>query len=88
MPRFFFHIRNSCMGLSRDELGLDCPDAETACREAFRAGLDLRHEFAARDQCPQDYSIVIANAAHEVVCELPFFEVFGHRAAPEPAPAK
>ncbi|EIM26815.1 DUF6894 family protein [Microvirga lotononidis] len=81
MPRFFFHIRDVRLGLSRDELGLDCPDVEAAYLEACRAGLDLRHEFVARGQSPQDFSIVIANAAHEFVSELPFTVVFGHRMA-------
>ena len=85
MPRFFFHIRAFRQGLSRDELGLDFPDLETAYREAFKAGLDLRPEFVARGQSPQNYSIVIANAAHEPVSELSFSEVFGDRMAKEPA---
>ena len=84
MPRFFFHIRGFRQGLSRDELGLDFPDAETAYLEAFRAGSDLRSEFVARAQSPHNYSIVIANAAHELVSEIPFSEVFGPRIAKKP----
>ena len=87
MPRFFFHIRAFRQGLSRDELGLDFPDAETAYREAFKAGLDLRPEFVARGQSPQTYSIVIATAAHEPVSELSFTEMFGLRMAKTPAQA-
>ena len=87
MPRFFFHIRAFRQGLSRDELGLDFPDLETAYREAFQAGLDLRPEFVARGQSPQNYSIVIANAAHEPVSELSFTELFGLRMANTPVQA-
>jgi hypothetical protein len=85
MPQFFFHIRDYRQGLTRDELGLDFPDAETAYLEAFQAGLDLRREFVARDQSPRDYSVVIANSAHELVSELPFSDVFGDRMTKEPA---
>ena len=46
MPHFFFHVRGACQELSRDELGLDFPDVETAYRETFSAarisGLCLR----------------------------------------------
>jgi hypothetical protein len=78
MPRFFFHIRDFRHGLSRDELGLDFSDAKAAYLEAFQASLDLRREFVVRGQSLQNYSIVIANAAHELVFELPFSEVFRH----------
>ena len=37
MPWFFFHIRNVHSGLSRDELGVDYPDAASACSEALLA---------------------------------------------------
>jgi hypothetical protein len=85
MPQFVFHIRDFRQGLTRDELGLDFPDAETAYLEAFQAGLDLRREFVARGQSPRDYSIVIANSAHELVSELPFSDVFRDRMTKEPA---
>ena len=46
--------------------------------------MDLRPEFVARGQSPQNYSIVIANAAHEPVSELSFSEMFGLRMATPP----
>ena len=76
MPRFFFHIRSADQRLSRDELGVDFPDLETAYVEVFRAAKDLKGEFAARGEDPQDYVIAVANAAHEPVFDLPFSYVF------------
>jgi hypothetical protein len=52
MPHFFFHVRSIGWSLSRDELGLEFPDAETAYREAFRAASAIEDEFAARGQSP------------------------------------
>ena len=76
MPRFFFHVRGADERLSRDELGLDYPNEETAYLEAFRAAKDLRGEFAVRGENPQDYVIEVANASHELVFDLPFADVF------------
>ena len=76
MPRFFFHVRGADERLSRDELGLDYPNEETAYLEAFRAAKDLRGEFAVRGENPQDYVIAVANASHELVFNLPFADVF------------
>ena len=77
MPRFFFHIRGTHQELSRDELGLDFPDVETAYRVTFCAAYDIRAEFAARGQHPCDYTIEVMNAADELVFSLPFSEAFG-----------
>jgi hypothetical protein len=46
LPRFFFQIRCNHQNLSRDELGLDFPDVETARGEVLRAAQDLEGEFA------------------------------------------
>ena len=76
MPRFFFHVRGADERLSRDELGVDFPDQETAYVEVFRAAKDMRGEFAARGEDPHDYVIAVANASHELVFDLPFSDVF------------
>jgi hypothetical protein len=78
MPRFFFHIRGISRSLSRDELGLDFPDTETACREAFLAASAIEDEFTARGQSPRDYSMEVVNASDEEVLALPFTQVFKH----------
>jgi hypothetical protein len=86
MPRFFFNVRGPCRSLSRDELGLDFPDVETAYLEAFHAAQDLGGEFAARGQNPRDYAIEIVNVSNELVFDLPFLEVLDRRAGQPPLP--
>jgi hypothetical protein len=76
MPRFFFHIRSNGIGRSCDDLGLDFPDVQTACRQAWRAARDLIGVFAARSVDPRDHAIEIENQAGEVVLHLPFSEIF------------
>jgi hypothetical protein len=72
MPRFYFHIRDHGQDLSRDLLGLDYPDVETAYDEAVRAARDLAGEFAARGENPEDYAIEAVNTSGEVAFTLPF----------------
>ena len=76
MPRFFFHVRGNCRELSRDGLGFDLPDVDTACLMTISAARDLRTVFADRGQDPRDYVIEIRNAADELVFELPFAAAF------------
>jgi hypothetical protein len=76
MPRFFFHVRFDHHNRSRDELGLDFPDVETACAEAVRAAKDLRDEFVAQGQNPRDYAVEVENVSGELVFRLPFSELF------------
>ena len=78
MPRFFFHVRDRGQGLSRDLLGLDFPDVETAYREAVRAARDLAGAFAARGENPGDYAIEAETTSGEVVFTLPFSQVLHH----------
>ena len=78
MPRFFFHVRNGLGELSRDLLGLDFADVETAYREAIRAAGELGGNFAARGQNPGDYVIEAVNTSGEVVFTLPFSQVLHH----------
>ena len=80
MPQFFFHVRDARQGLSRDELGLDFPDIETAYRETVCAARDIRAVFAARGRNPRDYTIEVVNAMGEVIFRLPFSESLDHRA--------
>lgn len=79
MPRFFFHVRGARHELSRDELGLDFPDVETAYRETLCAAREIRPVFAARGQRPSDYTIEVVNAADELVFRLPFSAALGHQ---------
>ena len=76
MPRFFFHVRFDHLNRSRDELGLDFPDVETARAEAIRAAKDVRDEFVAQGQDPRDYAIEVENGSGELVFRLPFSELF------------
>jgi hypothetical protein len=71
MPRFFFHVRGARQDLSRDELGLDFPDVETAYRETFGAARDIMAVFAACGWHPCDYTIEVVDAADELIFRLP-----------------
>ena len=75
MTRFFFHVRGADQRLSRDELGLDFPDVETACVEVVRAARDIGDVFALRGQDPHDYAIEVADGSHELVFYVPFSDV-------------
>ena len=76
MQRYFFHVWSKSHGRSYDELGLNFPNAEAACREALRAAQDLISVFAARGQDPRDHAMEIENDAGEIVLHLPFSEIF------------
>jgi hypothetical protein len=76
MPHLFFHVRFDHHSRSRDELGLDFPDVETACAEAARAAKDLRNEFVAQGQSLRDYVIEVENVSGKLVFRLPFSELF------------
>ena len=75
MPHFFFHVRFDHHSRSRDELGLDFPDVETACAEAVRAAKDLRDEFVAQGQNPRDFAFV--NIPGDTHFFFPFNQKFG-----------
>lgn len=79
VPRFFFHVRGSRQGLSRDELGFDLPDVETARLMTISAARDLQGLFSSRGKNPKDYTIEVRNAANELVFELPFTLAFEHQ---------
>ena len=76
MPRYFFHIRHQDQGLSRDELGLDFLDLETAGEEAWRAALILESEFKFRGEDPRNYAVEVVDTSGEVVLSLPFSKIF------------
>ncbi len=78
MPRFFFHVRGARQELSRDELGLEYPDMETACRETFCAAQDIRAVFAACGRNTCGYTIEVVNGADELVYMLPLSEALDH----------
>ncbi|WP_457093983.1 DUF6894 family protein [Microvirga sp. P5_D2] len=80
MPRFFFHVRGTRQDLSRDELGLDFPDVETAYRETYCAARDIMAVFAACGQHPRDYTIEVVDAADELIFRLPLSESLDHQA--------
>jgi hypothetical protein len=84
VPRLFFHVRGIHQELSRDELGLDVPDVETAYLMTISAARDLRSVFAARGQNPRDYTIEVTTAVDELVFELPFSVVFDHEIVRRP----
>lgn len=84
MPRFFFHVRGIRQGLSRDELGFDLPNIETARLMTISAARDLQDLFSSRGRNPQDYTIEVRTAADELVFELPFAFAFDHQDARRP----
>jgi hypothetical protein len=76
MPRFFFNVRFDHLNRSRDELGLDFPDVETARAEAVRGAKDLRDEFVAQGQNPRHYAVEVESASGELAFRLPLSELF------------
>jgi hypothetical protein len=81
MSRFFVHVRSACNDLSRDELGLDYPDVETAYLEVFRAAWEIRRELASQGRDPKGYAVEVVNTLGELAFTLPFSEINGHRVA-------
>jgi hypothetical protein len=79
MPWFFFHVRGIRHDLSRDELGLDFPDVETAYLETFCAARDIGTAFAASGRNVQDFRIEVTNAADELIFRLPIAEAIDHQ---------
>jgi len=72
--RYYFHLR---MGqtISPDELGLELPDLETACLEAFKAAQEMWSELLAERSDPLVRSFEIADEHGQVLLTLPFREV-------------
>jgi hypothetical protein len=79
MPWFFFHVRGIHHDLSRDELGLDFPDVETAYLETLCAARDIGSAFAASGRNVRDFSIEVVNAADELIFRLPISEAIDHQ---------
>jgi hypothetical protein len=75
MPRFFVHVRGARNELSRDDLGLDFPDVETAYLEVFRAALEIRRELAFQGRDPLGCAIEVVNASDKLIFVLPFSEI-------------
>lgn len=82
MPRFFFHIRGARQELSRDEIGLNFPDVETAYRETFRAAQDIRTVLAASGGDSWEYSIDVVDTAHDLVFRLSLADPLDYRVVP------
>ena len=82
---FFFHLRGSYQGLSRDELDLEFPDVEAVYLEAFQAAHDMQQELLAKGQNPRAYAFEVVNAEDELVFGLPFSEVLDRQAGRRPA---
>jgi hypothetical protein len=79
MPWFFFHVRGIRQELSRDELGLDFPDVETAYLETLCAARDIGTAFAASGRNVRDFRIEVTNAADELIFRLPISEAIDHQ---------
>jgi hypothetical protein len=84
MPRFFFHVTDMCQDLSLDGVGLEFPDTVTVCLATLCAAHDIGAELAACGLSLQDYTILVMNAAGELVFELPFSETLDHEVHPLP----
>jgi hypothetical protein len=84
MPRFFVHVRSACNDLSRDELGLDYPDVETAYLEVVRAAWEIQRELASQGRDPKGYAVEVVTTLGELAFALPFSEIDDHRFALPP----
>lgn len=73
MAQFYFHLCGPG-GVSRDELGLELPDANHAYLEAYRAVKDMAREVAARGEDPRTYGFHIVDDEGRLLFDLPFVE--------------
>ncbi|MER2265273.1 DUF6894 family protein [Methylobacterium oxalidis] len=73
MGFFHFHLRTA-VGLERDEIGLVCPNLETAYLDACSAIPMLMAELVGRGHDPSTCSFEITDAVDQLVMEVPFLE--------------
>jgi hypothetical protein len=74
VSRFYFHL---WLGdrYERDEIGLECCEAEEAYIQAFHAAQDGWVEAVRARSDPRRYRFDVADAAGTVIFEVPFVEV-------------
>ena len=83
MPQYYFHLA-SPDGFSRDELGSDFPDVETAYLGACEAALEISVEMLRERHDPSRHRFEISNDEGTLLFDLPFAEVLRPVARPEP----
>lgn len=74
MPVFYFHLVTP-QGGEWDEIGISCPDIETAYLEAHRAIPEMAATLLRSGTDPMQCRYDIANSDGDVVISLPFDEL-------------
>ena len=85
MARYFFHLVSPAE-TSKDEIGVDLPNAEAAYLEACAAALEISFEMLSTRIDPSRHAFEVTEANGQFVFEIPFLEVMrpGHRASHPP----
>jgi hypothetical protein len=73
MPLFRFHLR-SLAGLEHDDIGLECPDLETAYLEACHTIPEMAVDLVRKGVNPMSHAFEITDAAGQVLLKVPFAE--------------
>lgn len=76
MAQYFFHLWTGEQ-YELDTIGLELPDIESACVEAYRAARDLCSEAILIERNPAKYRFEIADEAGRKLLDLPFSEILG-----------
>ena len=83
MPHYYFHLA-SPDDFSRDEIGSDFPDIESAYLGACQAALDMSVEMLRQRRDPSRQRFEISNDEGASLFDLPFSEVLQPNAHSEP----
>ena len=74
MAHYFFNLLAPGQS-SRDEIGIDLPNAEAAYLQACDTALELSFEMLRERQDPSRHAFEVTDAEGQVVFEIPFAEV-------------
>ena len=74
MPLYFFHL-SAPDDYSRDEVGVEYPNAEAAYLGAHQAALEISLDLLRHQTDPNLHSFEIVDEAGQTLFELPFSEV-------------
>ena len=82
MPQYYFHL-TSPDGFSRDEIGSEFADVESAYLGACQAALEMSVEMLRERRDPSRHRFEISNQDGALLFDLPFSEVLRPAARPE-----
>jgi hypothetical protein len=74
MARYFFHLI-AADETSKDELGIELPNAEAAYLQACETALELSFEMLRERRDPSRHAFEVTDAEGRVLFDIPFAEV-------------